>query len=78
VYDQNKQRMPTETLVEKQYIGKELAEKLPSGGAAATAKDQPPQQRAEQTPKQEVKKKQTRKQEKEKPVKKQRQKQKLQ
>jgi hypothetical protein len=28
VYDLNKQRLTTETLVEKQYIGKELAEQL--------------------------------------------------
>jgi hypothetical protein len=80
VYDQNKQRMPTETLVEKQYIGKELAEKLTERVTQQQQqKIQPPaQQKPEQTPKQEVKKKQTLKPEKEAPVKKPRQKQKLQ
>ena len=80
VYDANKQRLPTETLVEKQYIGKELAEKLAERVAQQEQqKVQPTQkQEAEQTPKQEVKKKQTQKVEKEAPVKKQRQKQKIQ
>ncbi|HRP55031.1 hypothetical protein [Agriterribacter sp.] len=31
VYDQNKERIPTEQLVEKQYIGKELAEQFENG-----------------------------------------------
>jgi hypothetical protein len=81
VYDQNKQRMPTETLVEKQYIGKELAEKLTERvRQQEQQKVQPPQQqqKPEQTPQQTVKKTQTQKQEKETPVKKPRQKQKLQ
>ena len=80
VFDQNKQRLPTETLVEKQYIGKELAEKLAERVAQQEQqKIQPKQkQEPEQTPKQEVKKKQTQKVEKEAPVKKQRQKQKIQ
>jgi hypothetical protein len=80
VYDQNKQRMPTETLVEKQYIGKELAEKLTERVAQQQQqRNQTPQKETVEAPKQEVKKKtQTVKQENEKPVKKQRQKQKLQ
>jgi len=80
VFDQNKQRLPTETLVEKQYIGKELAEKLAERvSQQEQQKIQPTQkQEPEQTPKQEVKKKQTQKVEKEAPVKKQRQKQKIQ
>jgi hypothetical protein len=79
VYDQNKQRLPTETLVEKQYIGKELAEKLTERMNQQQQKVQPPQQqKPEQTPQQTVKKTLAQKPEKEKPVKKQRQKQKLQ
>jgi hypothetical protein len=80
VYDQNKQRMPTEALVDKQYIGKELAEKLTERVTRQQQqKIQPPaQQKPEQTLKQEVKKKQTLKPEKEAPVKKPRQKQKIQ
>jgi hypothetical protein len=80
VYDQNKQRLPTETLVEKQYIGKELASKLTERVAQQQEQrvQPPPQQKPEQTPQQTVKKTQTQKPEKEKPVKKQRQKQKLQ
>jgi hypothetical protein len=80
VYDQNKQRMPTETLVEKQYIGKELAAKLTE---RVTQQQQqkvqtPQQQKSEQTPKEEVKKNQTLKQEKEVLVKKQTRKHKIQ
>jgi hypothetical protein len=80
VYDQNKQRLPTETLVEKQYIGKELAEKLTERVAQQQQQKNPtPQKETVEAPKQEVKKKtQTVKQENEKPVKKQRQKQKIQ
>jgi hypothetical protein len=80
VYDQNKQRLPTETLVEKQYIGKELAEKLTERVAQQQQqKIQAPQKETMEAPKQEVKKKaQTVKQENEKPAKKQHQKQKIQ
>jgi len=80
VYDQNKQRMPTETLVEKQYIGKELAQKLTERvDQRQQQKVQPTQkQESEQTPKEEVKKNQTLKPEKEVPVKKQTRKHKIQ
>jgi hypothetical protein len=80
VFDQNKQRMPTETLVEKQYIGKELAEKLTERVNQQQQQriQAPPQQKPEQTPKQEVKKNQSLKQEKETPVKKQTRKHKIQ
>jgi hypothetical protein len=80
VYDQNKQRMPTETLVEKEYIGKELAEKLTErvNQQQQQKVQTPPQQKPEQTPKQEVKKNQSLKQEKETPVKKQTRKHKIQ
>lgn len=80
VYDQNKQRMPTETLVEKQYIGKELAEKLTErvNQQQQQKVQAPPQQKPEQTPKQEVKKNQRVKQEKEVPAKKQTRKHKIQ
>jgi hypothetical protein len=78
VYDQSKQRLPTETLVEKQYIGKELAEKLTERVAQQQQKNPTPQKETEETPKQEVKKTQRQKPEKEAPVKKPRQKQKLQ
>jgi hypothetical protein len=79
VYDQNKQRVPTETLVEKQFIGKELAEKLTERVNQQQQKVQTPQQqKPEQAPKQEVKKNQTLKQqEKETPVKKQTRRQKI-
>jgi hypothetical protein len=80
VYDQNKQRLPTEALVGKQYIGKELAAKLTERVSQQEQQKVQPtqQQKPEQTPQQTVKKTQAQKQEKEKPVKKQRQKQKLQ
>jgi hypothetical protein len=79
VYDLNKQRVPTEKLLEKQFIGKELAEQLTQRvNQQQEQKAQTPQKQApEQTPKQTIKKSQTQKQEKEKPVKKQRQKHKL-
>jgi hypothetical protein len=80
VYDQNKQRLPTEALVEKQYIGKELAAKLTERVSQQEQQKVQPtqQQKPEQTPQQTVKKTQAQKPEKEKPVKKQRQKHKLQ
>jgi hypothetical protein len=83
VYDQNKQRMPTEMLVDKQYIGKELGDQLTQRAQQQQQQQktpEPPQQKQapEQTPKQEQKKTQTVKQKEEAPVKKQRQKQKLQ
>jgi hypothetical protein len=80
VYDQNKQRMPTETLVERQYIGKELAERLTERVSQQQQQkiQTSPQQKPEETPKQEVKKNQSLKQEKETPVKKQTRKHKIQ
>jgi hypothetical protein len=79
VYDGNKQRMPTETLVEKQYIGKELAEKLTERVAQQQQqKIQAPQKETVQAPQQVEKKSLRQKPEKEVPVKKPRQKQKLQ
>jgi len=80
VFDQNKQRLPTETLVEKQYIGKELAAKLTERVAQQQQQkvQTPQQQTPEQPPKETIKKTQMQKQEKEVPVKKQRQKQKIQ
>jgi len=71
VYDGNKQRIPTEVLVEKNYIGKELAETLKDRVAQKKTQDQT----QKQTPDQKMKPAQ--KQTTDKPVQKQPRKQKV-
>lgn len=73
VYDQNKERLSTERLVEKQYIGKELAEQLKQRVSQQQKPEQVPLQQQEQTQKQ----KQELKQKQDTPIKKQTRKQKV-
>lgn len=73
VYDQNKERLSTEKLVEKQYIGKELAEQLKQRVSQQQKPEQVPLQQQEQTQKQ----KQGLKQKDDSPLKKQTRKQKV-
>lgn len=76
VYDQNKERMSTEKLVEKQYIGKELAEQLKQRISQQQKQEQKEKQEPPQTRKQDQKQKQEQKQKNDQPVKKQSRKQK--
>ena len=79
VYDENKQRLSTELLVEKQYIGKELAEQLKQH-VSQQQKQEPTtaqKQAPVQSQKQEQKHKQVQKQKNGEPVKKQSRKQKV-
>lgn len=75
VYDQDKQRIPTETLVEKQYIGKELAEELKQ--RVSQQQKQTQEQALSQKPEQKEKQTPGQKQKNDMPVKKQAQKQKM-
>jgi hypothetical protein len=77
VYDQNKQRLTTETLVEKQYMGKELAEQLKQRVSQQQKQEQKEKQEPLQTQKQDQKQKQTQKQKNDQPLKKQNRKQKV-
>lgn len=79
VYDQNKQRIPTEILVEKQHIGKELAEELKQRVSQQQKPEQIQKQEQTPSPKQEQSQKQTKeqKQKNEAPAKKQARKQKV-
>lgn len=76
VYDQNKERIPTEQLVEKQYIGKELAEQLKQRVSQQQKQEQKEKQEPPPTQKQDQKQKQTQKQKNDQPEKKQSRKQK--
>lgn len=75
VYDQDKQRIPTETLVEKQYIGKELAEELKQ--RVSQQQTQTQEQALSQKPEQKEKQTPGQKQKNDAPAKKQAQKQKM-
>ena len=76
VYDQNKERLSTERLVEKQYIGKELAEQLKQRVSQQQKPEQKEKQEPSQTQKEDQKQKQVQKQKNDQPVKKQSRKQK--
>ena len=76
VYDQNKERLSTERLVEKQYIGKELAEQLKQRVSQQQESEQKEKQEPSQTQKEDQKQKQVQKQKNDQPVKKQSRKQK--
>ncbi|MFT3948144.1 MAG: hypothetical protein QM763_14335 [Agriterribacter sp.] len=76
VYDQNKERIPTEQLVEKRYIGKELAEQLKQRVSQQQKQEQKEKQEPPPTQKQNQKQKQTQKQKNDQPEKKQSRKQK--
>lgn len=76
VYDQNKERIPTEKLVEKQYIGKEFAEQLKQRVNQQQKPEQKEKQESASSQKKEQKQKQVQKQKIDEPVKKQSRKQK--
>jgi len=77
VHDQNKQRLTTEKLVEKQYIGKELADEIKQRISQQQKPEQKEKQELTLTPKQEQKQKQVQKQKNDAPSKKQTNKQKV-
>ncbi|HTN06456.1 hypothetical protein [Agriterribacter sp.] len=77
VYDLSKQRLTTETLVEKQYIGKELADQLKQRVSQQQKQEQKEKQEPAPSQKKEQKQKQAQKQKTDEPVKKQSRKQKV-
>lgn len=77
VHNQNKERIPTEQLVEKQYIGKELAEQLKQRVSQQQKQEQKEKPEPAPSLKKELKKKQVQKQKSDEPVKKQSRKQKV-
>lgn len=77
VYDQNKERIPTEQLVEKQYIGKELAGQLKQRVSQLQMQEQKERPEPAPSQKKEEKQKQAQKPKSDEPVKKQSRKQKV-
>lgn len=77
VYDQNKERIPTEQLVEKQYIGKELAGQLKQRVSQLQKQEQKERPEPAPSQKKEEKQKQVQKPKSDEPVKKQSRKQKV-
>ena len=73
VYDQNKERIPTDKLVEQQYIGKELAEQLKQRVSQQQKQEQKEKQDSPPTQGKEQKQQQAQKQKNDQPEKKQKQ-----